>query len=366
MEIDERDFDLQDIAGNFRLTGRVRSVFPFGNGHINDTFKVLTGEKNYLLQRVNQQVFMDVRGLTSNLIRVINYLSDIVENQEGDMQVMNSVRTINGTYFYIDDDANFWRMFDFIEGSRSIESAENPELAEEGGKAFGWFIKSLDKFPVRDLIDTIPDFHNGETRLANFNKAIEKNRANKMDEAVAEIEFLQARADEMMKIRKLVNENKLPVRVTHNDTKINNVLFNEQNRAICVIDLDTVMPGTTLYDFGDAIRTFANTGREDDQEPSNVRMDIELFKGFTKGFLSETKAILKEEEIENLAFSARYITWEQAVRFLTDFLNGNLYYKTAYPEHNLVRTKAQIGLLKSMEEQFFSMESIIQEILAED
>ncbi|MBN2172715.1 MAG: aminoglycoside phosphotransferase family protein [Bacteroidales bacterium] len=362
MELDDREFDLKDITGNFRLTGRIRNVFPFGNGHINDTYKVLTGEKNYLLQRVNQQVFMDVRGLTSNLIRVINYLSDLVENNPGSMQVMNSVRTINGTYFFIDDDANFWRMFDFVEGGRSIDRADNANLAEEGGKAFGWFIKSLDKFPVTDLIETIPDFHNGEFRLANFRKALEKDKVGRKAVVLEEIDFLEVRAGEMLKIRNLVTDGKLPLRVTHNDTKINNVLFNEYNKAICVIDLDTVMPGTLLYDFGDAIRTFTNTAGEDEQATENITMNIDLFKAFANGFLSETKSILQDREVANLAFSAKYITWEQAVRFLTDFLNGDMYYKTAYAEHNLVRTKAQIKLLQSMEEQFMEMERIIQEI----
>ncbi len=363
MELDERELDLPEIAGNFRLTGRVRNVFPFGSGHINDTFKVLTDEKNYLLQRVNQHVFMDVRGLTANLIRVINYLSDVIEEDTASMQIMNAVRTINGTYFFIDDDASFWRMFDFVEGTRSFDRAENVQLAMEGGRAYGWFIKSLDRFPVSDLIETIPDFHNGEARLNNFRKAVEKNKAGRIEQVGEEIGFLDARADEMLQIQKLVAGGKLPKRVTHNDTKINNVLFNEQNEAVCVIDLDTVMPGTVLYDFGDAIRTFTNTADEDEKNPGKISMDIHLFEAFARGFLSETKSILKDGELANLAFSALYITWEQAVRFLTDHLNGDVYYKTHYPGHNLDRTRAQVQLLRSMEAQRDRMEAIIQEII---
>lgn len=363
MELNDRDVDLFRIAENFRLEARVRNVFPFGNGHINDTFKVLTGEKNYLLQRINQDVFKDVRGLMGNLVRVLNFLQDVVEKEQGSMQTLTAVRTQNGTYLYIDEAADFWRVFEFIPESHSVDKAKNPEIAEAGGKAYGWFIKNLDHFPVDDLIETIPNFHNATIRLADFNEALNQNKASRKTEAEAEIGFLLERADEMMKIGKLVENSQVPVRVTHNDTKINNVLFNENDEAICVIDLDTVMPGTVLYDFGDAIRTFANTGNEDEKDETKIEMDIRLYKGFAKGFLSETKTILQKPEIENLAFSALYITWEQAVRFLSDFIDGDLYYKTAYPGHNLIRAKAQIQLLKSMEKQIGEMEQIIEELM---
>jgi Ser/Thr protein kinase RdoA (MazF antagonist) len=360
---EEREFDLLDIASNFRLAGRVRSVFPFGSGHINDTYKVLTGEKSYLLQRVNQQVFMDVRGLTSNLIRVTNYLGDLIEDNPKGKQVLNTIRTLNGTYFFIDDDANFWRMFDFVEGSISYDRTEDSDLATEGGTAFGWFIRSLNNFPISTLVHTIPDFHNAEYRLANFKKAVEQNRAGRLEEAATDVELAMKRAEEMLTIHRLGDEGKFPVRVTHNDTKINNVLFDNQKKWMCVIDLDTVMPGFVHFDFGDAIRTFTNAGSEDEKDLDKIYMKIDLFRAFSEGFLSEAKDVLTEEEIKYLAFSAKYIVWEQTIRFLTDFLNGDRYYKIKYPEHNLVRTRAQAKLLQSMEEQFGEMEAIIKSLV---
>jgi len=363
MEIEQnKDFDLQDIAERFQTTGRVKQVFPFGSGHINDTYKVLTTEKSYLLQRVNQTVFMDARGLTSNLIRVTNYLSEHLAENKEKMQVLNTIRTINGSYFFVDEEAGFWRMFDFIENAKSYDRAENPEIAREGGKAFGWFIKSLKDFYVASLGEPIPDFHNAEVRLESFKKAIASNRKGRVEEAKNEISFLEKRADEMMRIHNLGQAGKIPRRVTHNDTKINNVLFDENNKAIAVIDLDTVMPGYVMHDFGDAIRTFANTADEDEKDLSLISLKIDYFRAFAEGFLSETKYILTHDEIENLAFSPRYITWEQSLRFLGDYLKGDIYYKIKYPEHNLGRARAQIQLLRSMEDQAAAMDKIIKEL----
>ncbi len=364
MEIENnRDIDLQDIAERFRTEGRVKQVFSFGSGHINDTFKVVSTEKNYLLQRVNQQVFMDVRGLTSNLIRVTNYLIDHLGDSIDGMQVLNTIRTIDGSYFYVDEEAGFWRMFDFVENSRSYDRAENPEIAREGGRAYGWFIKSLKDFYTASLGEPIPDFHNAAVRHENFNKSIAADRKGRVEGVKKEIDFLEARAAEMMRIHDLGEAGKMPVRVTHNDTKINNVLFDENNKAVCVIDLDTVMPGYVVHDFGDAIRTFTNTSDEDEKDLSEISVNIDYFKAFAEGFLAETKYILTRDEIENLAFAAKYLTWEQALRFLTDYLKGDLYYKIAYPEHNLVRAKAQIKLLQRMEEKFEEMENMIRELI---
>ena len=364
MDIEEnKDLDLQDIAERFRTSGRVKQVFPFGSGHINDTFKVISTDKSYLLQRVNQHVFMDVRGLTSNLIRVVNYLFTLIENKPGQMQVLIPVRTTHGNYFYVDEEAGFWRMFDFVEGAKSVDRAEGVEIAEEGGKAFGWFIKNLEKFPIASLGETISGFHNAASRLETFRKSVTLDRKGRVEEVKEEIQFLEERAQEMMRIHELGQEGKIPTRVVHNDTKINNVLFDHNNKAICVIDLDTVMPGYVLHDFGDAIRTFTNKADEDEKEHSNIDVNLEFFRAFAEGFLSETLEMLNPSEIENLAFSAKYVTWEQAVRFLTDYLKGDLYYKTSYPEHNLVRARAQIWLLERMENRFNEMETIIHEVV---
>ncbi|MCB0807063.1 MAG: aminoglycoside phosphotransferase family protein [Bacteroidales bacterium] len=362
MEIDRNiEVDPFEVAERFKTEGHVKQVFPFGSGHINDTYKVITTGRNYLLQRVNQQVFMDVRGLTSNMIRVINYISGFVENNNEQMKVLRPVLTLNNSYFFVDEDAGFWRMFDFIQDVLSYDKAENAMQAREGGRAFGWFLRSLDKFNVSSLGETIPGFHNAKVRYEAFCKAIESDRKKRLAEVQAEVDFLQSRAEEMMHVQILAENGDIPVRVTHNDTKINNVLFDEEGGAVCIIDLDTVMPGLSVYDFGDAVRTFANTADEDAKELSDIHMNIEYFTALAEGFLSETKDILNDPEKENLALAAKYITWEQALRFLTDYLKGDLYYKTQYIDHNLVRTRAQIALLKSMEAQYETMrESILK------
>lgn len=355
--------DLFNISENFRLNGIVRNVFPFGSGHINDSYKVMTSEQNYLLQRVNQEVFKDTRGLTSNLVRVTEFLSDIISEQNPDeKEVLNTIRANNGNYFFTDDEGDCWRVFDFIEGSKSYDIAENTDLAFEGGKTYGWFIKMLDQFPADTLTETIPQFHDIQFRLDNFRKAVEKDVVERVGESKKEVSFVEQRAEEMSKIHILGKDGKIPLRVTHNDTKINNVLFNEENKGICVIDLDTVMPGYVHFDFGDAIRTFSNTADEDEKDLDKVSMDLDLFKAFSEGFLSETKEILKTTEISTLAFSAKLMTFIIGLRFLTDYLDGDVYYKTKYPEHNLTRARVQFRLVESMEQQFVEMEKIIKSL----
>jgi Ser/Thr protein kinase RdoA (MazF antagonist) len=355
--------DLIAIAERFRLKGNIRNVFPYGTGHINDTYKVLTSEKNYLLQRVNQEIFKDVRGLTSNMVKVTDYLSDKIAEENSGMEVILPVRTVNGTYFYMDDDSGFWRVFNFIEGSKTYDRALNVKIARDGGFAFGWFLKMLNDFPADALVETIPNFHDAVFRLNNLKKAINDDNAGRVEAVQNDIDFALEREDEMMSIYKAGLEGSLPLRVTHNDTKINNVLFDEHDQACCVIDLDTVMPGYVLFDFGDAIRTYTNTGDEDDPDPARVSMNVDFFQAFAEGYLTETGEVLSRTEIDLLAFSARYITWEQTIRFLTDHLNGDVYYKVKHPDHNLVRTRAQAQLLRSMEQQSGNMEKIIRQIM---
>lgn len=278
------------------------------------------------------------------------------------IQVLNSIPTKSGKYYHKDEEGNYWRIFDFIEDSKSYDLVENSDLAFEGGKAYGWFVKMLSDFSAEELVDTIPNFHHANFRINNFKKAVSDNiagRAEKVEDLISE---LQKRADEMGKIQLLGDQGKIPKRVTHNDTKISNVLFNDKNEGICVIDLDTVMPGFVHFDFGDAVRTFTNTANEDEADLTKISMDIQLFEGFAKGFLQEAGSVLTKEEIRHLAFSAKYIVYEQSIRFFADYLDGDKYYKTKYSEHNLVRTKAQFKLLQSMEEQFGEMEQIVNKL----
>jgi Ser/Thr protein kinase RdoA (MazF antagonist) len=355
-----REPDFYSIIRRFRINGNVKNAFPFGSGHINDSYKVLTNDKNYLLQRINHEVFKDVRGLTSNISKVSDHLADKLTGSHSVMQTLSSIRTLNGEFIYKDEEENYWRIFDFIENSKSYNRVENPELAYEGGKAYGWFIKMLNDFPVNTLVETIPMFHDMDFRLENFQKALNTNPAGRAEEVSKDIEFVNQRAEEMKRILKLGRESKIPIRVTHNDTKINNVLFDQEGKGICVIDLDTVMPGYVHYDFGDAIRTFTNKADEDEKDLAKVSISLPLFEAFTKGFLSETKSILTPTEIENFVLSARTMTFIIGLRFLTDFIDGDVYYKTHYPGHNLVRANVQFKLIESMEAQVSLMEEIIR------
>ncbi len=352
---------LKNIYCQFDTQKDVISITPFGSGHINDTFKVISEGRNYLLQRINHEVFKDVEGLTSNLIKVTNFLkSKVIGNSK--RQVLNSIKANNGNYFYKDEEGNYWRVFDFIENSNSYDIVENVDIAFKGGIAYGWFVKTLSEFSAKELVETIPGFHNAISRIDQFNQAVEEDKAGRAKNVTDLIEALQARSEPMKLIQQMGDQGLIPKRVTHNDTKINNVLFNTENDGFCVIDLDTVMPGFVHFDFGDAIRTFTNTGNEDEADLSKISMNINLFEGFTRGFLSETKEVLTKDEIKYLAFSAKYIVYEQTIRFFSDYLNGDEYYKTKYPEHNLVRSKAQFKLLQSMEEQFEEMEGIVHKL----
>jgi Ser/Thr protein kinase RdoA (MazF antagonist) len=355
-----REPDFYTIIQRFRIDGNVKNAYPCGSGHINDSYKVLTNDKNYLLQRINHEVFKDVRGLTSNISKVNDHLADKMNQYRSNMLILSSIRTLNGEFIFKDEEENYWRVFDFIENSKSYDRVENPDLAYEGGKAYGWFIKMLNDFPVNTLVETIPRFHDMEFRLDNFQKALNSNPAGRAGEVMMEIDFVLERAEEMKQIQNLGRQGKIPQRVTHNDTKINNVLFDQEGKGICVIDLDTVMPGYVHYDFGDAIRTFTNTADEDEKDLAKVSISLPLFEAFTKGFLSETKAILTPAEIENLVLSARTMTFIIGLRFLTDYIDGDVYYKTYYPGHNLVRSKVQFHLVESMETQMSVMEEIIR------
>lgn len=352
-----REPDFYTIIRKFRIDGNVKNAYPYGSGHINDSYKVLTNDKNYLLQRINHEVFKDVRGLTSNISKVNDHLADKMNQYRSNMLILSSIRTLNGEFIYKDEEENYWRVFDFIENSKSYNRVENPDLAYEGGKAYGWFIKMLDDFPVQTLVETIPKFHDMEFRLDNFQKALKSNPVGRAGEVMKEIEFVRERAEEMKQIQNLGRQGKIPQRVTHNDTKINNVLFDQQGKGICVIDLDTVMPGYVHYDFGDAIRTFTNTADEDEKDLTKVSISLPLFEAFTKGFLSETKAILTPLEIENLVLSARTMTFIIGLRFLTDYIDGDVYYKTHYPGHNLIRARVQFKLVQNMEEKQAEMDN---------
>lgn len=358
--------NIEAIVTQFKIDGTFGEAKIFGDGLINTTYKVKTKEDdkpNYLLQIVNHHIFKNVPELTKNIKRVTDHLRSKLEQIPGSdikRQVLTPIDTFDGKGFVKDEEGNYWRVFLFIENARSYNQLSNANQAFVGGKAFGQFQSRLADLPGEPLYPVLPDFHNTEMRILNFIERVKKDPVGRLKDVEAEVDFLMERSEEYKKVVQMGREGILPERIVHQDTKFNNVLLDENDEILCVIDLDTVMPGYVCYDIGDAIRNGANTGLEDDPNLDNVSMNIELFEGFIKGFLQETKKVLTPAEIDTLAFGAKLLTYEQAVRFLDDYIDGDNYYKVKSPDHNLVRTRAQIKLLQSMEEQFEQMEAIVK------
>ena len=359
--------ELRDILDHFQLNEKVTSAEPFGNGHINDTLKVTTdkGEIKYVLQRINHQIFTDVEALQNNIHIVTSHIRERLEAKgetDIDRKVLTFLPTRDGKKYYFDGES-YWRVSLFIPRSKSYEEI-TPELSFEAGKAFGDFQAMLSDLPEGTLKETIPNFHNMEFRLRQFHEAIETNPAGRLDEVRDLVEEIERRAEQMCVQERLYREGKLRKRVNHCDTKVNNMLFDADNdQVLCVIDLDTVMPGFVLSDIGDFIRTGANTGAEDDENLDNVNVNMEIFEAYTKGYMEKAKAFLTPLEIQLLPYGGRLLTYMQTVRFLTDYINGDTYYKIHSPKHNLIRTKAQFKLLQSLEAHAEEMDRFMQKWL---
>lgn len=357
--------NLQSITQCFAFPGTVSSVFPYGSGHINDTYKVETAEQechNYILQRINNRIFKNVPELMDNIDRVTRHIRMKLENTPGadpNRQGLTLLPAVDGKSFYQDPDGNFWRMYIFIEDNRSYDIVDTPEKAFEGGRMFGKFQSMIADLPGAPLHETIPNFHNIDMRLETLRKTIEKDPAGRASGVTGEVAFVLERAEEMGTILHLGQQGLIPQRITHNDTKFNNVLLDSHDKGLCVIDLDTVMPGYIHYDFGDSIRTSTNTGAEDDPDLSRVEMDIRLFEAYTKGFLQETRSTLTPTELEYLPLAGKLFPYIIGVRFLTDYVDGDNYFKIKHEHHNLQRARAQFKLLKSMEGQFVRMQEIV-------
>lgn len=369
------------IAGRFAINGEIKEIRPLGPGFINDTFIVTTlpdadgKAPRYILQRKNHIVFPDVPGMMNNILMVTEHVKAKVAAEGGDpmREVLTVIKRNPDTLteeertlpyhdlYYKDPDGNFWAVCLFIEGSVTFEKADKPETAYKGGQGIGKFQTYLSDFTT-PLCETIKGFHNIRWRFVQWEEALKRDAAGRVKDLKEEISWIESRKEEMLGFWSLVENGTIPTRVTHNDTKITNILFDENSEVLCVIDLDTCMSSTSLNDFGDAIRFYTNTGAEDDRDLSKVSMDIEMFKAYAEGYLSERKDTLCQAELDYLAFSARYITFEQVLRFLMDYIDGDKYYKTNSPDHNLVRTHAQYKLLTSMEEQYGQMQAIIRSI----
>jgi len=360
--------DLEKIYTSFLADGSFSDAVSYGSGHIHDTFLVETSEKDkddYILQKLNNRVFRNIPELQDNIERVTYHLNKKLLSIPGadvKRECLTIILAKNGKSWIEDEEGSFWRMFAYIPNHRSYDLVDTPDKAFEGGKAIGRFQALLADLPGKPLYETIPYFHNIGKRLEAFISAVKSDRSDRVKSTHGEIDFILNRSEEMKIILKLGKEGKIPLRITHNDTKFNNILLDENDKALCIIDLDTVMPGYVHYDFGDAIRTAANTAGEDEKEVSKVRMDIGLFKAFAEGYLNETRDTLNSIEKKYLAFAPRLITYTMAVRFLTDYIDGDVYYKIHHEGHNLQRARAQFRLLESMEQQYSAMQKIIDRL----
>jgi thiamine kinase-like enzyme len=363
------EYDLKKIYNSFAADGTFADGVLCGNGHIHDTFRIETSENekdDYILQRLNNKVFRNIPELQENIERVTNHLFNKLLSIPGadiKRECLTLVGAKNGKSWIEDEDGNFWRMFIFIPDHIVYDIVDSPEKAFEGGKAIGRFQAFLTDLPGISLHETIPSFHDVEKRIDNFNFTLKNDPVGRVKETVKETDFILKRADEMRIIQKLGREGKIPVRITHNDTKFNNILFDKNGKSLCIIDLDTVMPGYFHSDFGDAIRTGANIATEDENDLSKIKMNIDLFEAYARGYLSETNNTLNGIEKEYLAFSPLLMTYEQALRFLTDYIDGDKYYRIHNKNHNIQRTRAQIRLLESMEEQYSGMQKIINKLI---
>ena len=366
----EKTYNFPEILGMFRISGDVADILKYGSGHINSTFHIKMkgeGSKDYLLQRVNDYVFKNVPGLINNIKLVTDHLRDklkAVAGSDPENEVLLLIPTKDGRFYYKDQENNFWRMYYYIQNTKSYDVVETPQQAYEGGKAFGKFQTLLSDLDSKLLIETIPDFHNVQYRLNNLQNAIQQDPVNRLEHCTEIITFLKEREDAMRTILRLGKEGKLPLRITHNDTKFNNVLLDENDKAKCVIDLDTVMPGYVAYDFGDAIRSIVNTAAEDEKDLSRITINLTLFEAYAAGYLEEANNFLTDIEKDTLVDGVLLLPYMQTVRFLTDYIDGDKYYKIDFPEHNMQRTLAQLELFKKLEDNYSRMKNIVQEVLS--
>jgi len=330
------------------------------SGHINDTYLVTTdSRKQFILQRINDGVFKDVPGLIANKVSVSKHLLKKLKHlpeAELKRRVLTFISTKKGIFYYQDKEGNFWNMMIYIEGSLTFETVNNEEIAYEGGKLFGEFLNLTSDFDARKLIEVIPNFHNMAFRYSQFDIALKEASEQRKEQAKNCINLVHELKEEMHVLQHLKDAGKIKLRVTHNDTKISNALFDTDKKGLCVIDTDTVMPGIIHYDFGDAIRTICNTAAEDEKNLELVNFNLQYYKAYVKGFLEKTNSSLSLLEIKYLPLGAKTMVFIMALRFLTDFLNDDIYYKTEYTEHNLDRSKNQFKLIESLSEQFKEME----------
>ena len=351
---------LQEVLDAFDIKEK---VVPYGNGHINDTYCRVSAK--YIIQRINTDVFQDADALMGNIERVTEFLKKkiIAEGGDPERETLTVVKTVDGKPYYKFDDDNVFRVYLCIGQTYTIESDKTPEDMYNAGKGFGKFQQMLADFDAESLNETIVDFHNTPKRVEALKQAIAEDRAGRADSVRVEIDFALKNAEFSDIVVNGIKSGDIPLRVTHNDTKINNILYDEQSgEAIAVIDLDTVMPGSMLYDFGDALRMGASTAAEDETNLDDVRFDKECFEAFARGYLAETKSVMSPMELELLPFSVKLLTYECGTRFLTDYLNGDVYFKIHRENHNLDRARNQFKLVSEIAKIEDELKEIVRSI----
>lgn len=350
--INMEEKNLLQLVSHFDVQGTVKSVKPLGNGLINDTYKVAMNEEDapaYVLQRINNAIFKDVELLQSNIEAVTAHLRKKLEEKQVadiDRRVLHFIKAETGKTYWREADDTYWRMMRFIPDAFTYETV-NEKYSHAAGLAFGEFEAALVDLP-QQLGETIPDFHNMELRARQLKEAVQNNPVKRLSVVESMVEELNRNMEEMCKAEQLHRDGKLPKRICHCDTKVNNMMFDADGNILCVIDLDTVMPSYVFSDYGDFLRTGANFTAEDDPNLANVGFNMDIFKAFTKGYLTSAGAFLTPIEREHLPFAAKLFPFMQCVRFLTDYINGDVYYKIKYPEHNLDRAKNQLALFNSV------------------
>ena len=361
----------KEIVPKFAIEGTLTEAVPYGSGHINDTVRLTCalengGQKRYILQRMNDGIFKNPVELMENVMNVTSFLRKKIVERGGDpeRETLNVIRTVDGDNFLKDEDGDFWRMYIFIENATSFDIVRTPEDFYNSAVSFGNFQLLLQDYPAATLHETIPNFHNTVSRFADFKKAVEEDVCGRAKEVQDEIRFVMEREADTHVICDALANGEIPLRVTHNDTKLNNIMIdNETGKGICVIDLDTVMPGSALYDYGDSIRFGASTGAEDEKNLELITCDMGLFEIYTKGYVEGCGGSLSEKEIRMLPMGAKLMTLECGMRFLADYLQGDVYFKIHRPEHNLDRARTQFKLVADMEKKWDEMAGIVEKYL---
>lgn len=360
------DLKIAEIVDQFQIEGEISSIESFGDGHINDTYQIVCNnskKSNYILQRVNNYVFKNIKGLMNNISLVTTHLRNkLVENNIKNVEEVSLelIKTKYEKVYFEDSKGKPWRLFNFIKDHKVFDGVPDTDIAFEGARMFGKFINDLSDLDTNNIVETIPNFHNIAIRLDQLELSIEQNVAGRVSHVKDEINYARSRREIMSRILNLGEKGLITQRIVHNDTKINNVLFDQKNKGICVVDLDTIMPGFVHYDFGDGVRTCANTGLEDDRDLKNVSYDLEMYKAFSCGFIESVNSVLNDVERNTLAQAALLFPFIMGVRFLIDYISGDIYYKTKYENHNMIRAKAQLKLTSDGESKLKELEKIVQ------